>query len=178
MTFAPAPAPPLAALVGAGRTVDRLLGSYTWRRSAYALASLPVGLVSLPLALLGRSATAYRLQRGLAVRLLGAPIVEPSRGRLVRSLVHGVLAVPLQLFAALLTGVLWGDFLARGLCYPLAEWGQDVSKAWGGPTMAGAWAAHFAVGLLTLAILLPVVRLLTAGQGRLAVRLLGAGREG
>lgn len=168
----------LAAPLAASPSTDKLnwlLGSYTWRRSAYALAALPAGLVSLPLALVGRSDAAFRLQRGLAVRLLGVPIAEPPRGRLARVLAHSVLALPLQLFAAVLTGVLWADFLARGLCYPLAEWGQDVSNAWGGPTMAGAWAAHFAVGVLTLAILLPVIRLLTAGQGRLAVRLLGTG---
>ncbi|GAA1185387.1 hypothetical protein F4556_000117 [Kitasatospora gansuensis] len=154
-----------------------LLGSYTWRRSAYALAALPVGLVSVPLTLVGAAGTAHRLQRGLAVRLLGAPIGEPGRGRLVRTLAHSVLALPLQLLAAGLTGVLWADVLVRGVCYPLAEWGNDVSHAWGGPTMGGAWAAHFAVGMLTLAILLPVVRLLTTGQSRLAVRLLGTGPE-
>ncbi|KQV13945.1 MULTISPECIES: hypothetical protein [unclassified Kitasatospora] len=171
-------APSIATTVPGSAKLNWLLGSYTWRRSAYALAALPVGLVSLPLALVGRSATTHRLQRGLAVRLLDAPIGEPARGSLVRTLAHSVLALPLQLLAAGLTGVLWADVLVRGLCYPLAEWGNDVSKVWGGPTMAGAWAAHFAVGVLTLAILLPLVRLLTNGQSRLAVRLLGTGSKG
>ncbi|GJF32113.1 hypothetical protein KNE206_48130 [Kitasatospora sp. NE20-6] len=175
---APQPAPQPVPPVPPGRSrTGRLLGSYTWRPSVYALAALPVGLVSLLAALAGRSGPAFGLQRGLAVRLLDAPVADPPRRRLVRALAHGVLALPLQLFTAVLTGVLWADFLVRGLGYPLAEWGQDVSAAWGGPTMAGAWAAHLGVGLLVLAVLLPLVRLLTTGQRRLAVRLLGAGPE-
>ncbi|WP_051966837.1 hypothetical protein [Kitasatospora mediocidica] len=150
-----------------------LRASYDWRSSAYAVAALPVGLLAVSLALLGRPRVAYRLQSGLAVRLLGARIAEPARGRLVRVVGHGVLALPLQLLAGLLTGALWADFLARGACYPLAVWGQDVSHAWGGPTLVGAWIAHFAVGVLTLALLLPVFRVLVVAQRRLAVRLLG-----
>ncbi|MFJ3787783.1 hypothetical protein [Kitasatospora sp. NPDC090091] len=151
--------------------------SYDWRSSVYAVAALPVGLVSLPLALLGGSRAAHRLQRGLAARLLDARITEPARGRAARVVAHGVLALPLQLLAALLTGVLWADVLARGVCYPLAEWGQDVSQAWGGPTLIGAWAAHFGVGVLTLAVLLPVSRALVVAQRRLAVRLLDASAD-
>ncbi|MBD0693494.1 hypothetical protein [Streptomyces sp. CBMA123] len=150
-----------------------LRASYDWRSSAYAVAALPVGLVAVPLALLGGSRVAYRLQRGLAVRLLDARIAEPARGRPARVVSHGVLALPLQLLVGLLTAALWADFLARGVCYPLAVWGRDVSQAWGGPTLVGAWAAHFAVGVLTLAILLPVFRVLVVAQRRLAVRLLG-----
>ncbi len=149
--------------------------TYDWRISAYALAALPVGVVAAPLALLGFSRPAYRLQRALAVRLLGARIAEPARGRAARVVGHSLLALPLQLLTGILAGALWADILTRGVCYPLVEVGHDVSQAWGGPTMAGAWAAHFGVGVLTLAILLPVVRLLTGAQRRIAVRLLGTG---
>jgi len=46
-------------------------------------------------------------------------------------------------------------FLARGLAYPLVV--SDTDDAWGGPTMAGAWAVHLLIGL---AILVAVALLL------------------
>lgn len=157
------------------RGFARVRSAYSWRTSAYALAAPAVGLAALPLLLVGRSA-GYRWQRRLAVRLLDAEIPEESgRGRFVHGAVHSVTALPLQILSAVLAGVFWAVFLARGVCYPLAEWGNDVSGSWGGPTMAGAWAAHFGVGLLTGAVMLPLVALLVAAQRRLAVRLLGGG---
>ncbi|MFD9127169.1 hypothetical protein [Kitasatospora sp. NPDC059571] len=158
-------------------SVSWLRAGYDWRSSAYAVAAPFVGLASLPAVLAGRPRTAYRWQRGLAVRLLDAPITEPARGRLPRALAHAVLPLPLQLLSCVLTAVLWGDTIVRGLCYPLAEWGNDVSSAWGGPTMAGAWLAHFGVALLTLALVLPILRAPVVAQRRLAVRLLGAPGE-
>lgn len=155
-----------------------LRAAYGWRPSAYALAAPVVGLAALPLLLIGRSA-GYRWQRRLAVRLLDAEIPEASgRRRFFHGTAHSVSALPLQILSAALAGAFWALFLARGVCYPLAEWGNDVSGSWGGPTMAGAWAAHFGVGLLTGAVVLPVVALLVAAQRRLAVRLLGGGPAG
>jgi hypothetical protein len=47
-------------------------------------------------------------------------------------------------------------FLVRGVAYPLVT--DDPSSSWGGPTMAGAWAVHLAVGALALAATVAVVR--------------------
>lgn len=158
------------------RRLARLRSAYSWRYSAYALAAPFVGLAALPPLLLGgrSGAVGYRWQRRLAVRLLGAEIPETSgAGRVVRGAVHSVAALPLQILSAALAAAFWAVFLARGVCYPLAEWGNDVSASWGGPTMAGAWAAHFGVGLPTGAVVLPLVALLVTAQRRIAVRLLG-----
>jgi hypothetical protein len=59
------------------------------------------------------------------------------------------------------------------LLYPITD-GDDVARAWGGPTLAGAWAVHAALALLLLPVELWLLRGLTGLQGRLAARLLGA----
>jgi hypothetical protein len=51
-----------------------------------------------------------------------------------------------------LTGPLWLIVVLRGVLYPLIG-ADDLQDSWGGPTLAGAWAAHFA---LVVAILLAV----------------------
>jgi hypothetical protein len=49
--------------------------------------------------------------------------------------------------------------VARGLCYGLVDRGP-YNHSWGGPTLAGAWAAHFAVSLPLVALGLLVLGLL------------------
>ncbi|MGW1186050.1 hypothetical protein ACWD7Y_14940 [Streptomyces drozdowiczii] len=126
---------------------------------AHALLALPVAVVALVLAVTGNASTAGRLQRRLAS--LGGPDASPSdagpdrfrpvAGRALRGLPANALAFALAAPSVVL-------LLTRGLLYPLATAGEDVSNAWGGPTAAGAWAAHFAiaVALVTVVALLLV----------------------
>jgi hypothetical protein len=83
----------------------------TWRRTSYALLALPVGLVSVPLALVG--CPAGRLQRRLARRLLRLEVAEPVRTG-SRALLHAVLAAPLNLVAMVVTGYGWNPRQSRG----------------------------------------------------------------
>lgn len=61
----------------------------TWRRTAYALLALPLGLACIPLALLG--APAARWQRGLVHRFLDTGIPGTARAG---GLPHALLATP------------------------------------------------------------------------------------
>jgi len=60
-----------------------------------------------------------------------------------------------------LMGPAWAVFVTRGVLYPV--FGADhLDRSWGGPTLAGAWAAHFIQGppllLVITLVLWPVSR--------------------
>ncbi|MGW2472612.1 hypothetical protein [Streptomyces sp. NPDC001665] len=125
---------------------------------AHALLALPATVLALVLALTGQASAAGRLQRRLAS--LGGPTASPSDtdrfgtvvGRALRGLPANALAFALVVPSVTL-------LLTRGLLYPLATRGEDTTNAWGGPTAAGAWAAHFAIALAMVTL---VAALLTA----------------
>ena len=48
-----------------------------------------------------------------------------------------------------LTGPLWLIIAWRGVLYPLTG-ADDLEDSWGGPTLAGAWAAHLGLGVAIL----------------------------
>jgi Putative sensor len=144
----------------------------TWRRTLYALLALPVGIVSVPVSILGGSPAAARLQRALAGRLLGTRLGQPGYRRVdARVVGHALLSLPLNAAAWVLTAYLW-TLVVANLAYPLRPDSDDLSNAWGGPSLAGAWAVHGAAGLALLFVVPWVVHGLTAMQGRLA-RMLG-----
>jgi len=149
----------------------------TWRRTLYTLLALPVGVVAVPLALLGRYRAAARLQRDLARRYLPLEVdAQSHRDTVGRVLAHAVLGLPLNALSLALTAYLW-LLVAINLAYPLRPGTMDsYQHAWGGPTLAGAWAVHAAGGLAFLFAIPWVVKGTAALQGRLARRLLGAGR--
>lgn len=149
----------------------------TWRRTLYVLLALPVGLVFVPLALLGRYQAAARLQRGLARKYLALDIDEPAlRERAGRVLAHAVLSQPLNLASLALTLYLW-LLVPANLAYPLRPGTMDsYQHSWGGPSLAGAWAVHAAGGVVFLFVIPWIVKAVTSLQGRLARRLLGSGR--
>jgi hypothetical protein len=146
----------------------------TWKRVVYQLTALPLGLLCIPLALLG--GPAGRIQRAVARGLLGLEVDEPERtGPL--ALVHAVLSAPLNLITAALTVYGWW-LVPLNLAYPLRA-DADASSAWGGPTLAGAWALHAVCGGVAFLLLMPWLgRGLTALQGRLVASLLGGRRTG
>jgi hypothetical protein len=152
-----------AAAVRAWQLVREPFTARTWRRVAYALLAVPVALVSLPVGLLGP--VSGRWQRGLVRRFLGVELPGSSRG-----VGHALLALPLNLAVAVVTLFGW-SVVPMNLGWPLR--GGDPATAWGGPTFAGAWAFHAAVGGLGFLLLMPWLgRALAALQVRLATALL------
>jgi hypothetical protein len=109
-----------------------------WKPCADAVVLLPRGLAALAAACTGRTMTARRLlraDRGPAAPLLAA---------------HAVLTVLLGALAWVLAGVL-ALAVTRGPFYGLVADGP-YDDAWGGPTLAGAWLAHFAVSVPLAAV--------------------------
>lgn len=138
----------------------------TWRRSAYAVLALPVGVACVPLALLG--APTARWQRTLVQRFLRTDLPGTARRG---GLGHALLATPLNLITAFVTLYGW-SIVPMNLAWPLRA-GSDYSDSWGGPTFAGAWAFHVALGGIGFLLLMPwLVRGLTAVQLRLATAFL------
>jgi hypothetical protein len=168
-TRAPSPAPRV-------RRWRRPFSADTWRRTRYILLALPVSLVAVPLALLGGWRAAARLQRGLAARYLAPPSPEPApRDTAGRAVAHAVLSLPLNLVSAVVVASVWA-LAAMNLAYPLRPGlGDGYQDAWGGPTLAGAWAVHAAGGITFLYLTPWIVKGITWLQGRLARRLLGDG---
>ncbi|MBT2505044.1 sensor domain-containing protein [Streptomyces sp. ISL-98] len=156
----------------------------TWQRTAYVVLALPVGLLCIPIALVGGPAA--RIQRGLASRLLGVEVGGETgageagapgvRGRAL-ALAHAVISAPLNLVAVTVTLYFW-MVVAINLGFPLRP-DNDPTQSWGGPTMAGAWAVHAISGGLPFLFLTPwVVKGFTRLQARLASGFLGADRSG
>lgn len=131
----------------------------TWRQTAYAIVALPATLPSL----IGLPA-----QPALAQRFLG---VEMPARRPFRTALHAVISLPLNLLAFLIAMYGWSLVLANFL-YPLrvAAFGGTWEDAWGGPTLAGAWAVHSLGGLAFLFITPLLLRWVTRVQERLIVR--------
>jgi hypothetical protein len=144
-----------------------------WRRTLYVLLALPVGIACVPWSILGGSPAAARLQQGLASRLLAVRPGWPRRRRLDGRVVgHALLSLPLNALSWALTVAIWA-LAAANIAYPLRPDSHDLSNAWGGPTLAGAWAVHGAAGLALLLLAPWVVNGLTALQGRLLRAMLG-----
>jgi Putative sensor len=152
----------------------------TWRRTGYTLLAAPVGVLAVPLALLGGYRAAARWQRALARRHLALRVDEPAhRDTVGRVLAHALLRLPLDLLSLAVTAYLWLLVLSN-LAYPVRPYlgmgDGSYQTAWGGPTLAGAWAVHAAGGLVFLFAIPWILKGTTALQGRLTRRLLGAGR--
>jgi hypothetical protein len=147
----------------------------TWRRTLYVLLALPVGIVCVPLSIFGASTAAARLQRGLAARLLALHLAQPRSRRVDgRVIGHALLSLPLNVVAWVLIVYLWG-LVVGNLAYPLRPDSDDLANAWGGPSLAGAWAVHGAAGLALLLVAPWIVNAVTAVQGRLLRRMLSSG---
>jgi hypothetical protein len=145
----------------------------TWRRAAYGLIALPLGVLCVPLALIG--GPAGKVQRRAARALLRLEVGDPARTG-VLALVHAVLTIPLNLVVAVITGYGWSIVLLN-IAYPARPlFGLPAGgpNAWGGPSPAGIWAFHAIFGGLTALFLMPwIVRGFTWVQGRLVRALLG-----
>ncbi|AUG82166.1 hypothetical protein CFP65_7595 [Kitasatospora sp. MMS16-BH015] len=140
-----------------------------WRRHAYALLSLPVGLAAIPMALAGRS-TAVR-QRRFVLAMLGLPVGRASHLPR-RVLSHGLLSTPLNLVATGVTACGWSIVLTevsrllrpvlRDPELPRPPATQQVQPP----------ALHFATGLAALLTTVLAAQAITALQRQLARHLL------
>ncbi|GIJ49431.1 hypothetical protein Val02_63170 [Virgisporangium aliadipatigenens] len=111
----------------------------TWRRLLFALLSPAGWLVCLVLVIVGR--------RSAAARVLSAV------GRGTPSPKAALLALPVHLFASGLAAYVVAG-LVLNLAYPVRVDGPDsLSNAWGGPSLAGAWAVHAVGGFLVFGYL-------------------------
>lgn len=145
----------------------------TWKRLAFILLAVPIGLLCVPLALIG--GPAGRIQVALARRLLGTEIT-PRRRHWIRSVALTVLSVPINLAAVIVSSYFW-TVVVLNLGYPLRP-DNDYHTAWGGPTLAGAWAFHALVGGVVFFFLTAwVMRGFTTLQARLIRGFLGQDSE-
>lgn len=126
-------------------------GEQVARRAYYAVAALPVAFAPI--------AARARVTR----RVFHIPFELHTPGGW-RSAVHTVFAILLGLLAWFAAFLMILSAI-RGIFYPLVAAG-DYQHSWGGPTLAGAWAVHFAGGALTF----PLWVLLIAGIGVLQLR--------
>lgn len=132
---------------------------------------LPVGVAAVAAAVTGRRSLAL-------VRLLGAHRVTATERELAlpghaRLGVASVLSLLLGVVTLVPLAVL-GLFVARGVLYGVVDRGP-YDESWGGPSLAGAWLAHFAVGLLSAVCAIAALWLLAHLQRRVVDRLLGSG---
>jgi hypothetical protein len=149
------------------------VGATMWRSVAYGLLSLPAGIVSLLFALVGAHHAVARLQRGLTERwLLRGLAPPPGRDRWHRVITHALLTSMIGVLCWVLVALAGPNTVRNVLLYPITD-DSDVARAWGGPTLAGAWAVHAALALLLLPVELWMLRGLSGLQGRLTARLLG-----
>jgi len=141
-------------------------------RALYPLLALPAGVACLGLIVVGKYATAASLQRGLIRRLLALPVADPSAGR---TLAHSLVSLPANVASFVLSAYVW-LLLPLNLGYPLRgdTTAESLRDAWGGPTLAGAWAVHAVGGVLIFCLAgLPIMNGLAWLQGRLAQGILG-----
>jgi len=146
----------------------------TWKATAYALIALPLAVVGVVLAAAGRHDTARALQaracRALLDVDLGQPGAVTGRGAVLG---HALLSVPVNAAVLILTIYFWTVVLVNVAC-PWRPDTDDLSNAWGGPTLAGAWAVHAAGGLVFLFVAPWIVRGLAQLQAALSRRMLEA----
>jgi len=118
------------------------------RSLVYCAALIPVAVAALALVVAGRPRMAARWWQGLRTRLLGrSPDPDGKSGT------GGPGAVGLHAVASLLLGaaalVPLGFqllFVFRSVLYGFVDHGP-YDTSWGGPTRAGAWIAHFLIGI-------------------------------
>jgi len=136
-------------------------------RATFPLVELPVYLYFLVGACVGRMSRAAQLHNRVAERIAGAGLGGTARGRVLAT---SVLVLPINLALFALAGYLW-SILPVNLAYPLRPdtTARSLQRAWGGPSLAGAWAVH-AAGAAAFFVLVGVP--LLGGVVWLQVRLL------
>ncbi|MET8039680.1 hypothetical protein ABZU25_02310 [Micromonospora sp. NPDC005215] len=143
------------------------------RSLAYCATLVPVALLTLVTTPWGGADAAVARWRTLRTGLLGAP-PTPAPGRRpgpVAVLGHALFSLLLGVVALLPLGVELLMVL-RGVLYGIVDPGP-YDNSWGGPSRAGAWLAHFLVGLPMAAAGLAALIGIAAVHQRLTRRLDG-----
>ncbi|MEU1543991.1 hypothetical protein ABZ461_39125 [Actinacidiphila glaucinigra] len=114
------------------------------RRVGYAAVLLPASVATVCAVAVGRSerARGWWAQAGEQGSATQTSNGGPGAARL---LAHALLCVPLGLLALIPMGIEI-LFVLRGVLYPLVDRGP-YNHSWGGPSVGGAWLAHFGVGV-------------------------------
>jgi len=146
--------------------VTTSLGTRLGLRLLYCAALLPLAAASLVAVLIGRA----RAAAGWWLRLLGTAD-DPGRPGIIVVAGHAVLSLLLGATALVPFGVLLA-FVFRGVFYGLVDHGP-YDNSWGGPSRAGAWAAHFLISLPMAAAALLMLAGIATLHGRLSVMLTG-----
>ncbi|MEH1165688.1 hypothetical protein V6V47_09905 [Micromonospora sp. CPCC 205539] len=168
--------PAHSAAQSTGRSLPHRMGRLAGRSLAYCATLIPVALLALVTAPVGGAGAAAARWRALRTGLLGAaPTATPSRRPgPVAVLVHAVLSLLLGAAALLPLGIQL-LLVLRGVLYGFVEPGP-YDHSWGGPTLAGAWVAHFLIGLPFAAVALAALVGLAAIHQRLTRSLDGERR--
>ncbi|WP_330478318.1 hypothetical protein OG301_21565 [Streptomyces platensis] len=124
------------------------------RHAGLAVTLFPAGALAVCFTLTGHREAARRRWLRAGPLPLGAP--APGALRLV---LHGALTILLGVLALLLAAAL-ALAVARGLLYGFVDRAPH-DTSWGGPSLAGAWLAHFAVSLPCVALALVILTGLT-----------------
>jgi hypothetical protein len=106
---------------------------------------------------------------------LGATLVSGGPRR-VRRLLHAGMGILLGVLSLVAVG-LEVFFIVRGVLYGVVDRGP-YNHSWGGPTRAGAWLAHFGIGLLFAAAGLALLWFIAQLHHRLGARWLRGERTG
>jgi hypothetical protein len=116
------------------------------RALLYCAALIPLAIGTLIVASSGRARAAVPCWRWLRTRVLGAPSPQVTRRPgFFAVVIHALLSVLLGAAALVPLGI-EVLFILRGVLYGLVDHGP-YTNSWGGPTRAGAWLAHFLVGV-------------------------------
>lgn len=133
------------------------LTSEPYRRTVFLVVAIPTAVLSV-------------FDGGRAQQRLAAVLMDRTVGR---HRFRALLAVPVDALALVIIGYCWSIVLLN-IAYParpLIGMDGDYSHAWGGPTLAGAWALHGILGGLGFLMLTPwLVRGFTALWVRLLQR--------
>lgn len=150
--------------------VRQTCGRPALRRVAYAALALPLAIGVVGTAVVGGGQAALGLDRLVRRRWLGD--AGPLQARPGRLLAYGLVSVPLGC-CALFILLLMVPNTVRNLLYPLASpTAADYADAWGGPTLAGAWAVHALIAIALVPVYLLVLRGVVGLQTRLREALL------
>jgi hypothetical protein len=140
------------------------------RRALYALAAFPADLACLLLVAVGQGSRAAAVRGTPLRRLLHREPANQSSGVWF---LGALLSLPLDAVGFAVSGYAWLVLLLN-LGYPLRPdtTRQSLHDAWGGPSLAGAWAVHAVGGVLVFLLVgLPLTSALVWSQEWMARRL-------
>lgn len=163
--------------------VHGLLRRWVRDPATFGLASLPLALIAVPMALIGLGRTAARWQVRLADRHAFAHSPRPGKSPgFLRVIGHSFAVLIPAVVCFVATAMLLVGFYMGYLYFlrpdAISAIGHPFSAdslfdtSWGGPTLAGAWLAHSSVVFAAQIGGFPLIRGISVLQARLTQRML------